>query len=213
MKIQYALSILLIVTAFAVAAYLYEMLPDPMPSHWNAAGEVDSYMEKTQGVFLFPVIAVFLFGLFLLIPKIDPLKKNIAKFRSYYDWFILLMVAFFVYLYFAILIWALGYHFNMSIAIFPPIAVLFYFVGILCENSKRNWFIGIRTPWTLSSDVVWDKTNRLGGKLFKVLSIVFLLLIFVPMQAVWLLVAVIVLAMLYLVLYSYLEFQKEAGKR
>ncbi len=135
--------------------------------------------------FLTPCISIFIFGLFLLIPKIDPLKKNIEKFRSYYEWFIVLMIAFLAYIYFATLAWALGYRFSMNAAILPPIAALFYFVGVLCENSKRNWFIGVRTPWTLSSDRVWGRTNKLAG---------------------------IILAAIYLVVYSYFEYQKEIKK-
>ncbi len=212
MKIQYLLSLALIIIAFGAAVYLYPQLPDPMPSHWNAKGEVDGYMPKFWGVFLFPIITIFLFGLFLLIPRIDPLKKNIEKFRKYYDWFIPLMVAFFIYIYFATIAWALGYQFNMGVAIFPPVAVLFYFVGILCENSKRNWFIGIRTPWTLSSDTVWRKTNKLAGKLFKILAVVFIIGLLLPQEFFVYMIVLVVIIALYPIVYSYFEYQKEIKK-
>lgn len=213
MKIQYSLSIILIVIAFAAAFYFYPELPDPMPSHWNAKGEVDGYMGKTAGVFLLPAMALFLFGLFLLIPKIDPLRKNIELFRSYYDWFILLMVLFLVYIYFATIAWGLGYRFSMSVAIIPPVSAILFFAGILCENSKRNWFIGVRTPWTLSSDRVWKKTNKLGGKLFKALALVLLLGLMLPSEQLFYLIMLIVLGALYLVVYSYFEYQKEIKKK
>ena len=67
---------------------LYARLPDPMPSHWNAAGEIDGYMSKFWGIFLMPIITVVLVPLFLIIPQIDPLKANIAKFRGVFNWFI-----------------------------------------------------------------------------------------------------------------------------
>ena len=212
MKIPYVLSLALIIISILAAVYLYEVLPDPMPSHWNAAGQVDGYMDKGWGVFLMPVITIFLFGLFLLIPKIDPLKKNIEKFRSYYDWFILIMIAFFVYIYFTTIAWALGYQFNMTTAILPPVAALLFFAGILCEKSKRNWFIGVRTPWTLSSDTVWRKTNTLAGKLFKVLAVVLFAGIFFPVGFFPYLVILIIVIALYPVVYSYFEFQKEIKK-
>jgi uncharacterized membrane protein len=213
MKNQYLLSAALIIIAFVAGIYLYPQLPDPMPSHWNASGEVDSYMEKDIALFMMPAITVFLFGLFLLIPRIDPLKKNIEKFRSYYDWFILLMVGFFTYIYFATIAWALGYQFNMSTAVLPPVAVLLFCAGILCEKSKRNWFIGVRTPWTLSNDAVWRKTNDLAGKLFKVLAVVLLVGILFPAGFFPFLIVLVLLAALYPVVYSYFEYQKEIKKK
>ncbi len=213
MKIQYVLSIVFILLSFAAGIYLYPQLPDPMPSHWNASGEVDGYMGKDAALFLMPGISIFIFGLFLLIPKIDPLKKNIEKFRGYYDWFIVFMIAFLAYMYFATIAWALGYRFSMNAAILPPMALLFYFIGMLCENSKRNWFIGIRTPWTLSSDRVWEKTNKLGGKIFKALAVVLLLLVLVPANAILILLVMVIAAALYPVVYSYFEYQKEIRKK
>jgi len=209
MKIQYALSLVLILIAFTVGIYFYEELPDRMPSHWNAEGEVDAYTEKNLGIFLLPIISLFLLGLFVLIPKIDPLKKNIEKFRSYYDWFILLMVLFFVYIYFATLAWGLGYQFSMTVAIIPPIALLFFFAGTLCEKSKRNWFIGVRTPWTLSSDIVWEKTNNLAGKLFKVLAVILLIGVLFPAEFFFYLVVLIIVVALVPIVYSYFEYQKQ----
>lgn len=213
MKLQHILSLAIILIAFIEGIYFYDELPDPMPSHWNASGEVDGYMDKDIALFLMPGISLFVFVLFLLIPKIDPLKKNIEKFRDYYDWFILLMIAFLIYIYFVTIAWALGYQFSMNYAILIPLAVLFYYIGVLCENSKRNWFIGIRTPWTLTSDVVWKKTNRLAGKLFKILAGVFIIgLLLPPGFFIYLIIAVVLIA-LYPVVYSYFEFQKLSKKK
>lgn len=213
MKIQYLLSLALIVIAFAAGVYLYEELPDPMPSHWNANGEVDSYMDKDTALLFLPAMTLVLFGVFIFLPKLDPLRKNIEKFRSYYDWFILLMIAFLIYIYFVTIAWALGYQFSMNYAILIPLAVLFYYIGILCENSKRNWFIGIRTPWTLTSDVVWNKTNKLAGKLFKILAGVFIIgLLLPPGLFVYFIIAVVLIA-LYPIVYSYFEFRKLTKKK
>jgi len=96
----------------------------------------------------------------------------------------------------------------MTAAMIPAMAILFYYAGILIQNAKRNWFIGIRTPWTLSSEGVWEKTHKLGSKLFKIAAVLILLTLFAPdyfLYSVFLLIAF----SLYLVLYSYLEFRKE----
>ena len=86
--------LIIILLSFAIAIYIYPQMPDKMASHWNTKGEVDGYMSKLWGVFLMPVISIALFLMFILIPKIDPLKKNIDKFRKYYDGFIVLIILF-----------------------------------------------------------------------------------------------------------------------
>jgi len=88
-------------------------MPDEMASHWNFKGEVDDYLPKFWGLFLMPIISLGLFLLFLLIPKIDPLKANIEKFRKYFDGFMVLMMVFLFYIYLLSIIWNLGKRFDM----------------------------------------------------------------------------------------------------
>ena len=87
----------LILASFLLGAYLYPIMPERMASHWDASGSVNGYMSKLWGLFLMPVISTVLFLAFLVIPKIDPLKENIAKFRAYFDLFILLLFGFLFY--------------------------------------------------------------------------------------------------------------------
>ena len=98
--------------------------------------------------------------------------------------------------------------------IFPIcLGPVFFYTGVLCENAKRNWFIGIRTPWTLSSERVWDKTHKIGGRLFKIAGIVTLLGAFFPKYAVFFILIPTLFVAIYTVIYSYVEYQKvEAGK-
>ena len=93
--------------------------------------------------------------------------------------------------------------------------VLFFSIGIVIGKAKRNWFIGIRTPWTLSSEAVWDKTHRLGGKVFMVSGLVSLLgFFFEGYVALLLILAPIMIGSIFLVVYSYFEYQKlNANKR
>jgi uncharacterized membrane protein len=91
----------------------------------------------------------------------------------------------------------------------PAFAILFYYSGILIENAKRNWFIGIRTPWTLSNDEVWDKTHKIGGKLFKLAGILALFAIFFERYAILVIVVPLIVVSIYTVVYSYLEYQKD----
>lgn len=200
----------IIVLSFALAAYFYPQMPERIASHWNAAGQADGYMNKLWGLFLLPVISVFVYGLLLLIPTLDPKKENIAKFRGYFDRFLAVMVLFFFYLYVLTLLWNLGYvSFSMTALLAPAFGVLFYYCGVLMENAKMNWFIGIRTPWTLSSENVWDKTHRRGGVLFKAAGALSLAGFLFPDYAIAIMVGPMLLVSLYLVLYSYLEYRKE----
>jgi uncharacterized membrane protein len=199
----------LVVLAFALAAYFYPQMPERVASHWNAAGQVDGYMNKFWGLFLLPVISVFVYGLLLLIPLMDPKKENIAKFREYYDRFLVAMLSFLFYLYVLTLLWNMGARFNMTAALAPAFGVLFYYSGILLKNAKMNWFIGIRTPWTLSSERVWDKTHQRGGFLFKAAGFISLAGFFFPDYAIVFMIGPVLVFSLYLVLYSYMEYRKE----
>jgi len=192
-----------------VGIYFYSQMPDRVASHWNAQGEVDGYMPKSWGLFFMPLLLTGLFLLFLLIPKIDPLKENIKKFRKYFDAFIVLLTLFLFYVYLLTIFWNIGFRFNMGQLMIPALGILFYYCGILVENAKRNWFIGIRTPWTLSSETVWDKTHKIGGRLFKVTGVIAFLGIFFPKESILFVMIPVLLVAAYTLIYSYFAYQKE----
>jgi len=194
---------------FAIGVYSYPQMPEKVASHWNAQGQVNGYMSTFWGVFLMPIISIGMFLFFILIPRIDPLKSNIQQFRKYFDGFVVLIMVFLFYLYVLTIFWNSGYTFNMTAFLSPAMAVLFYYSGILIENAKRNWFIGIRTPWTMSSDKVWEKTHKIGGRLFKIAGVITLLAIFFESYAIFIIVVPVILISIYTVLYSYFEFQKD----
>lgn len=210
-KLTALFALLLIAAAVAAGLALWNQLPDPMASHWNANDEVDGYTSKFWGVWLMPLVTLGMLGLFMLIPNIDPLKANIAAFRGIFNLFVLLMTAFMLYIHALALAWNLGYqNFRMSAAMLPFIGVLFVFIGYLLKRAKRNWFIGIRTPWTLSSDTVWDKTHQLGSRLFIAAGLfAFLGAVFGGSAAVWLTLAPVLGSAVFLIIYSYALYQRE----
>lgn len=202
----------LILIAIAVIAglALWSQLPDSMASHWNENDQVDGYMSKFWGVWMMPLVTLGMFGLFLLIPAIDPLKANIAKFRGVFNLFILSITAFMLYIHGLTLAWNLGYEFRMSAAILPFMGILFIFIGYILRQAKRNWFIGIRTPWTLSSDSVWEKTHQLGSWLFIASgALAFVGSFFGGETAFWFLFIPLMGSALFLVVYSYVLYQRE----
>lgn len=202
-------SITLIAIAVLAGLLLWDRLPDPMPGHWNAAGEIDGYISKFWGVFLVPIISIALTGLFLIIPRIDPLKANIAQFRAAFNWFIVVFMAYMLYVYALTLVAALGTPFNMTLMLLPAVGLLFIGVGYLMSGAKRNFFIGIRTPWTLSSDTVWDKTHKLGSKLFMLGGVVTILCAFLGESGIWIMLVAMLGASFVPIVYSYVLYQRE----
>ncbi|MCI0556082.1 MAG: SdpI family protein [Anaerolineae bacterium] len=205
--------LLMIIGATIAGLLLWDRLPDQMASHWNINDQVDGYMPKFWGVFMVPLITLGMFVLFLVIPSIDPLKANIAQFREAFNLFIVLMVAFMLYIYGLTLAWSLGYTgFRMSSSILPAIGLLFIFIGFMLRQAKRNFFIGIRTPWTLSSDRVWDKTHQIGSTLFIVAGALAVIgSFFGGTTAFWMLMVPIFGSTIFLVVYSYVLYKQETN--
>ena len=164
--------------------------------------------SRVWGVFLFPFISLGITAILLVVPRIDPLKANIQRFKNYYYGFIIAFLAYFLYVYVLSLVWNLGWEFNFSLTIMPAIGILMILMGVLVSKAKRNFFIGIRTPWTLSSDEVWNRTHRLGGRLFKVGGVVMLLLSFVPETAIYVLLGMVFGIVIWLVVYSYVVYRR-----
>jgi uncharacterized membrane protein len=201
----------MIAAGVVLSLAVYPRLPDQVASHWNAANQVDGTMPRFWGAFLMPMITLVMLGLLLLIPAIDPLKDNIAQFRSSFNVFIVLIVAFLLYLHILTTLWNLGVQgFRMSTALLPAMGLLFIFIGSLLRRAKRNYSIGIRTPWTLSSDSVWDKTHRLGALLFVISGLLAALGAFLPGPLAYLLVmGPVLLSTLVLLVYSYVLWRAE----
>jgi len=201
----------MLILAFLVALILYPQMPDPMPSHWNASGEVDGYMPKFWGLFLLPLIAAGIFGLFLAIPRIDPLRANIAQFSGAYNLMMVLLTGYMLYVYALTLFWALGYQFNMTVMLLPAMGVLFIAIGYLIGKAKRNFFVGIRTPWTLSSDTVWARTHALGKWTFIGAGGVSIVCAFLGEIGFWVFTLSMLAAAFVPVVYSYLLWRREAS--
>jgi uncharacterized membrane protein len=205
------LILFMVAMSFVAGYFLYPQLPEKMASHWNVQGEVDGYVSRFWGAFLMPIIALVMFLIFSFIPRIDPMKENIEKFRNYFDGFIILIVLFLFYIYALTIFWNFEYIFDIGQVLAPAFAILFYFSGILISKAKRNWFIGIRTPWTMTNDIVWDKTHKLGAILFKISGAICLFGLLLPAYAFAFVLAPVILFSIYLIIYSYLEYRKVAG--
>jgi len=173
-------SITIIVISILSSIYFYSHFPERVPSHWNFRGEVDAWSGKTMGAFMLPIILIVMYGMFLALPKLDPKKEKYQQFMKPYKIFqsIIIFIMFAIYL--TASFNALGYPVNISIIVPALIALLFIILGNYMGKLKQNYFVGIKTPWTLSSEDVWNKTHRFGGKVFVIGGLVLMIVPFVP---------------------------------
>lgn len=202
------ISISIVLFSFITALVVYDYMPNIMDGHWNAQGIMDGQISKFWGIFSIPVINFFILLLFLIIPRIDPLKENIEKFRKYFDFFLIVTLFFLNYIYILTLIWNLGYEFNMIQAMMPGFAILWYICGVLIKNTERNWFVGIRTPWTLTNDQVWRKTHDLAGIAFKISALLVVVGMVFDSIAILFIVIPPIVFMSSLMFYSYFIYRR-----
>lgn len=202
---------LIVIVAFLTAFWSYSHLPALVVTHWNEAGVPNGYMSRFWGAYMVPLILLGLALLFELIPFIDPRRQNIKKFRPTYDRFVITLLAFLYYIYLLTLRWNISGPFDLWQWMIPAFGFLMIGVGMLLSRAEPNWFIGIRTPWTLSNDEVWYATHRLGSKFFIAAGIVSFLGIFSPTLAVWFLIVPISIAGLGSVVYSYVKYRQLEG--
>ncbi len=203
------LPILILAAAIISSFYFYSHFPEKVPTHWNFAGEVDDWGSRAIA-FIIPAVMVIMYVLFMVLPFLDPKKEKYEQFSKVYHVFKDIIILFMAIIYFATSLNALGY--NLPIGIIVPVGVglLFIIIGNYMGKIKSNWFVGIRTPWTLSSEEVWNKTHRFGGKMFMLGGVLIAIDAFLPINyrlAVFM--AAIILVLLGTVGYSYLIYLKE----
>lgn len=188
---------------------LYNKLPSQIPMQWGVDGTVNSYAPKLQAAFTHNGILLFLYALLVLSPKMDPRKQNYQKFsRSYRIITLAIMLVLFL-LNISVLLASLGYNLNVTTITPILVGILFIILGNYMQTVKPNFFIGIRTAWTLSNEQVWRKTHRLGSKLFILGGLLFFVTPFVPEQLLFPLIISIILAVVLIpTLYSYVQYRK-----
>lgn len=184
---------ILIFAAVLMGIVSYPYLPEEVPIHWNASGEPDNYASKAFALFFMPAVMLFVYLLISIVQIIDPRRKNIQKFGknvdiiNYIIMFVLLIVHGMTILY------GLGREINMSVVAPGITGILFIVIGNYMPRFKLNYFIGIRTPWTLANEKVWTRTHQLGGKIFVIGGLLLLLTALLPPP--WNIIALILIVL------------------
>ncbi|MFC3957065.1 SdpI family protein [Halovivax cerinus] len=185
-------------------------LPERLVTHWNAAGTPDGSMDKWPALASTPALATVVVALLAVVPRIDPLGDTVASVRPAYDWFVVGFAGFLAVVHGGVIAYNLGYAFDVTLALLGAAACLFYGVGVLLGRVERNWFVGVRTPWTLASDEVWDRTHDLASHLFKLSAVIAAIGLGFDEYAVYFLLGPVVVTAIGSVGYSYYLYERLA---
>jgi uncharacterized membrane protein len=204
---------LLIAAMFVMAAATWAHAPDRIPLHWNVRGQVDGWGGKFEGLMAVPLLTLGMYVLMLLLPRLDPGRANYAGFAGPFATLRLALTVVMAAIYTLIILWVRGT--RVSIEVWVPLIVgaLFVVVGNLLGKVRPNWFVGIRTPWTLSSKRAWDRTHRAGGWLFILMGVLLMLCAALRAEwAVWTMVVVSLAGVIGLFVYSYVLWSRDPDK-
>jgi len=200
---------LLIVASIAFTAAVYPELPDRVATHFGLNGP-NGWSPRALAAGFLPAITIVVWGILLIAPKIDPRGANYAQFAETYENLILIIVGALVVLHVLMLGYALGWPISITRLIPVVIGAMIVGIGTLLPNAKSNWFFGIRTPWTLASDRVWDRTHRVGGWLMVAAGLLIAMIGIASSDAwVWFLIATSFALLLSPVVYSYFAWREE----
>lgn len=199
--------LLLIIISLIASLYFFSLFPDQVATHWNAQGNPDGYSGRAFAAFFFPLLNLAIYLLMLFIPHLDPKKSNYKKFTKIYHLIKGALVIFLSLMYFVVGLNGLGYDLPVAFFVSFGIGFLFIVIGYYLKNIKPNWFMGIRTPWTLSSDHVWKETHKYGSKAFMLSGLLIILAAFFPDYFLYFIVLLILL-ILSTIVYSYVIYKK-----
>jgi len=203
-----AVGIAIVALTVAVSLLTYEELPAQLATNFEASGDPTGTMAKPFALALPTVLAAVMVVVFRVLPAIDPLGDNITAFQDYYDLIAVVVVGVIGYVHLLIVGWNLGYDISVAQAVVPVLAVTYYVAGVVVEHAEQNWFVGIRTPWTLSSEEVWNETHERTAVLFKVAGLVALLALPFPQYLVPIAVVPIAVVALVATVYSFVVYRR-----
>ncbi|RQD80676.1 MAG: DUF1648 domain-containing protein [Methanocalculus sp. MSAO_Arc2] len=197
----------IIAASLLFAAILYPIAPETVPVHWNIAGEPDAWSDAHIGILSIPIIIIATGLVLSLLSRV--FGSGDTKTRRAFGWFITLVLALLLGIQVFAGLWALGH--PPPVEFYLPILFALFYLGIsilLPRLRKQNKLAGIRTPWTMKSEVVWTRTHLKGRRVFQVAAGITLIGAFYPEYLLLFVIASAIGALIWLVLVSYLEFKK-----
>lgn len=206
--------IVFILAMYLIGLLMYPHLPDMMPTHWNIKGEVDGYSSKLFYIIFFPSMILGTYLLMTFAPKIDPRADSYKKFTGVVAGFRTLLVIIFSVIYLAPMAVALGYPVSVSKVVRLSIGIMLVFIGNYYGKVRHNYTFGIKTPWTLANEEVWNKTHRFSGPLWLGAGFVWIFSILIRDNVAFIIdMAALMGASILGVVYSYIVYKKLADRR
>ena len=201
--------IAIVALPFIYLAYIWNELPEQVPMHWNFKGEIDRYGDKTELLIIPFALPLLVYLIFLIVPYIDP-KNKIKEMGSKYSSVKILLTTFMSILAIFLIYTSKNATFYNPSFIFLFIGIMYVLMGNYFKTFKPNYFIGIRTPWTLENETVWKATHELAGKLWFVggLIVVMACVILYKDYILYLFIGVTIVITLIPVIYSYIKFNQ-----
>ncbi len=199
----------LLLAALAFGLWAMPHLPARVTSHWNMAGQPDGTMGRALAAVFLPLFGMVLGLVFAFLPRADPRKDGLLHGGIWWTLTNAIMI-FLACLHIAMLGYNLGWPISIAGVALVGAGLLFILLGFLMPRMRSNWFMGIRTPWTLTSDTVWRRTHALAGRVFAAAGAVLVVLAFLqPEHGAVILAAVIGVAVVIPVIASYLLWRHE----
>lgn len=174
-------ALFLLLLPFVLIAMYWNQIPEEIAMHWNSRGEIDRWGEKGFDVFFLPLISLGVYLLMIAIPYIDPKRKSENQQKGLRA-FRLIIPLLLTGIFLVVLLQWIGVNFEVGKAIGLVITVFFLIIGNYLQSLRPNYFIGLRTPWTLESEDIWRKTHRLGSKVWVTCSLIMLVVWFFVSQ-------------------------------
>ncbi len=206
--IYLSIRILLTLSMFFVGIFFYNNLPNIIPIHWNINGQIDRYSPKNIAIFIFPIITLIMVIILRLSQYIDPKKARYETFKKEWEIMQTVITAFMVYIYFIIIYLSLNQSQKIEPLLFIGMGVLFIIIGNYLGKIRQNYMIGFKLPWTIANEDVWNKTNRLGGYMFVIFGIIFLLEAYFLWNSAYVIFLFMLLVIFVPIIYSYLLYKK-----
>ena len=200
--------IAIVLLPFIYLAYLWNDLPNKVPMHWNIKGEIDRYGDKSELIIIPILLPLLVYLIFLVVPKIDP-KNKLNTMGSKLQTIKFLLTTFMSILALFIIYTAKNQTFTNPNYIVLLIGLLYLILGNYFKTIKANYFIGIRTPWTLENETVWKETHRLGGKMWFIGGLIIIIssLMLEKQTNFTLFIVISAIITVIPIIYSYLKFQ------
>ena len=195
-----------------IAVYGFAVLPDIVPIHWGANGQANGYGPKWMGTFLYPLMSI---GIYVLVrvllaavPRLGGRQSTTANLKVARIVLAGIML-FMLIIQLVTIAQSLGVGFDMTMVVMWALSLLFVFLGNYMGKIQRNFWMGIRTPWTITNAIVWERTHRLGGWLFVAVGLIGIPCSFIPSLRLWGILVPIIAVSIFLYIYSYVCYRQQ----